>query len=318
MSPQQTIAGLRSLQRHLAGAILRPLASGQRLDPGPYCGRPVSDFAAEWIRPGRRQTALERLEIYNRQYWFRLLECLEEDFPGLKAVLGPRAFHRLACAYLTAHPSSSYTLRNLGQHLVRFLGERHHPLGPRQAVAFDMARLEWAHVEAFDAAAEPPLSLEDLRGVDPRMLRLRLQPHLTLLRLEHSLENVLIRIRRQNIGLRAEASQAKGEPLRRRARRLSIRKSRGPIFLAVHRQEGTVYYKRLLRGQYLLLTSLNAGRSLAAACTAAFGSRSGPRQTLLLAAWFQDWSTMGWFVNRNPTDRKRRGSERTPADLASP
>ena len=44
--------------------------------------------AAEFIKPNDRLSSFERLEIYNRQYWFRLLDCLYEDYPGLLSVLG--------------------------------------------------------------------------------------------------------------------------------------------------------------------------------------------------------------------------------------
>ena len=30
---------------------------------------------------------LRGLEIYNRQYWFRVLDCLYDDYPGLRAIL---------------------------------------------------------------------------------------------------------------------------------------------------------------------------------------------------------------------------------------
>ena len=32
--------------------------------------------ASEFIKPNDRLSSFERLEIYNRQYWFRLLDCL--------------------------------------------------------------------------------------------------------------------------------------------------------------------------------------------------------------------------------------------------
>lgn len=306
MRRKQTVRGLREFQRRVAGLLMRPLAAGRHLDPTPVDGHPPDVLAGEWIRSGPRLRPLERLEIYNRQYWFRLLECLEEDFPGLRAVLGPRAFARLAREYLVAHPSTSFTLRNLGQHLVSFLSGPPGRPGRRRALALDMARLEWAHVEAFDNAAEPPLQAADLRHADPRRLRLRLQPHLKLLNLDHALDTVLIRIRR-NTGLRSEASQAKRVPVPQGVRRVSVPRARSPVFVAVHRQGGTVYYKRLSREQYDLLQALGAGRSLSTACSKAFGSQTGPQQAILLTSWFQDWSAMGWFV-AEPSHRKFVGA----------
>ena len=51
-------------------------------------GRPMEEAAADFIKPNDRLSSFERLEIYNRQYWFRVLDCLWDDYPGLRAVLG--------------------------------------------------------------------------------------------------------------------------------------------------------------------------------------------------------------------------------------
>ena len=48
-------------------------------------------------------------------------------------------------------------------------------------MALDMARCEWAQVEAFDAPEKSPLTADDLLGKDPAATRLKLQPGITLL-----------------------------------------------------------------------------------------------------------------------------------------
>src|SRR5207302_10057461 len=113
--------------------------------------------AAGCFKPDDRLSSVERLEIYNRQYWFRLKDSFQEDYPGLRAILGDRRFERLAVEYLTRFPSESFTLRNLGRRLVAFLEAEPRWTGPRHQLALDMARLEWAHIEAFDNEARPPL-----------------------------------------------------------------------------------------------------------------------------------------------------------------
>ena len=80
--------------------------------------RDMRIVAGEFIKPNDRLTSLERIEIYNKQYWFRLIDCLYDDYPGLLGVLGKRRFNAMGRAYLEAHPSRSYTLRNLGSRLV--------------------------------------------------------------------------------------------------------------------------------------------------------------------------------------------------------
>ena len=58
-------------------------------------GARSSDLAPRFIKPNDRLSSFERLEIYNRVYWFRVLDCLYDDYPGLRAVLGERKFMKL-------------------------------------------------------------------------------------------------------------------------------------------------------------------------------------------------------------------------------
>src|SRR5581483_11509311 len=114
---RQTAREFHHLQRLMAAMIMQPLARGNSMKSKWVDGRPMKKVAGAFIKPNDRLTSFERLEIYNRQYWFRLKDCFYEDYPGLRAILGDRRFERLACAYLDRYPSQSFTLRNLGRHL---------------------------------------------------------------------------------------------------------------------------------------------------------------------------------------------------------
>src|SRR5271168_4040305 len=116
---------LLNLQRRMARAVMTPLTRSERMRAVAPDGRSMRAVASQIIKPNDRLTSFERLEIYNRQYWFRVLSAFAEDFPGLRAVLGERRFDALAKAYLTACPSRSFTLRNLGSRLEVWL--RKHP-----------------------------------------------------------------------------------------------------------------------------------------------------------------------------------------------
>jgi uncharacterized protein (UPF0276 family) len=98
-------------QRTMARAVMQPLTSSERMQRRAPDGGPMKRYASRFIKPNDRLTSFERLEIYNRQYWFRVLSALIEDFPGLRAVLGERRFDAMAKAYLIANPSRSFTLR---------------------------------------------------------------------------------------------------------------------------------------------------------------------------------------------------------------
>ena len=81
-------AQLKELQSLMAGAVFRPLTAQDGMQSKWRDGRAMADVADSFIKPNDRLTSFDRLEIYNRVYWFRVLDCLYDDYPGLRAVLG--------------------------------------------------------------------------------------------------------------------------------------------------------------------------------------------------------------------------------------
>jgi hypothetical protein len=295
----QTHAELKELQRVTAAAIMRPLAAGDRILPDWLDGRKTADAVAEIIKPNDRLTGVERLEIYNRQYWFRLIDIMYEDHPGLRAVVGHRRFDGLVRAYLTEYPSRSFALQELSRDLPRFLKDNPKWSRPRQAMAVEIARFERAQTVGFDAAALPAVTPDDLLGRNPAELTFRLQPHITLLAMRYPLDEFSTVVRREV--LRAEASNAK-EGERQDAAEPSGEAAAPPppkrqdVWIAVHRYRNALYYKRLEREAFLILAGLRDGKTLEQAVAdglptvvdAGFGER--------LQGWFASWTEMGWFA----------------------
>ena len=83
---------LADLQRAMWRVISRPLTDDSRMRPRWTDGRRTSAVAATIAKANDRLTSFERLEIYNRMYWFRVLDSLYDDCPGLRAVLGDKKF----------------------------------------------------------------------------------------------------------------------------------------------------------------------------------------------------------------------------------
>ena len=218
----------------MAAALFRPLTPQWGMQKHWTDGSRMHDVAAEFIKPNDRLSSFERLEIYNRQYWFRILDCLYDDYPGLRAILGERKFMKLATAYLTRYPSDSYTLRNLGNRLEQFLQEEPQWSAPRQELARDMVRFEWAQVVAFDGPAKPPVTPDDILDTPSSKLRLDLQPYFSLLELDYAVDDFLIAVKkRESDALRGEASNRSSLLRRRRnavnrSARQSARRSTSP------------------------------------------------------------------------------------------
>lgn len=286
---------LRGLQRTMARAVMQPLTRSERMQQTAPNGKPMRSYAARFIKPNDRLTSFERLEIYNRQYWFRVLSSMVEDFPGLRAVLGERRFEEMCKAYITDCPSRSFTLRNLGSRLESWL--RKHPkwAGAKLDLALDIARLEWADIETFDGKAEPALRPEDLGGAADANLRLKLQPYVQLLSLKYPVDDLLLEVRKdQDTDFASNAFQEK----RKRKRVQAVAKLKpAPIFLAVHRLDYSVYFRRIEPEEFSMLKALRAGKSLGEAIALGLRKTIIPleERSASVQQWFQNWAALGWF-----------------------
>src|SRR5271163_431570 len=157
---------LLELQRKMANAVMQPLTTNYTMRTKTADGRLMRTEASSFIKPNDRLTSFQRLEIYNRQYWFRLISAFTEDFPGLNAIIGEKKFDVLTIAYLIENPSTSFTLRNLGSKLEQWLRNNPERIGKRHALAIDVVRLEWAYIESFDNGQLPPLLLRELAALN--------------------------------------------------------------------------------------------------------------------------------------------------------
>jgi hypothetical protein len=278
---------LQELQKRMGAAVMRPLTSSDKTR-----NRPGD---VEFVKPNDRLTALERLEIYNRQYWFRILDSFAEDFPGLRAIVGKRAFDRLSRAYLAECPSQSFTLRNLGSRVEGWLRNNLQYAGAAPELAIDMVRLEWAHIEAFDNGASHVLGPEDLLELGPDF-RAGLQPYVRLLHLRYPVDELRIRVNADSED-HGTASNAVSMNRDRATRRHAVSAKAEEIYLAVHRVDCVVYYRRLAAEEFRLLQAIDTGASIGEAIDSAFsGSALAPDEiSPLLEKWFAVWAALGWL-----------------------
>lgn len=294
---------LLELQRRMAEDVRRPLTEDYEMRSVTEDGKPVADIAASYILPNSRLTSFERLEIYNRQYWFRLITAVSEDYPTLNAVLGQKRFDALILAYLAEHPSTSWTLRDLGAKLPAFLAAHPEFGGRRHRLAVDVANLELAYVDAFDGKQLDPLTPEEAHAIGPDS-RLHLQPHLRLLELAYPVDHLVLAVKKEMPEADIVSSAAMQHDATDRAKIPPIK--REAVFLAVHRYDDTVYYRRLEKESFLLLRALRSGASVAAAASQVFAkSKLTPdAQASLLQESFAHASQLGWLCPFNDAESK--------------
>lgn len=179
-------ATLAETQRWLVRLIAAPAGVRRGLEE---LGDPRGEALAGMVRGDPELSAERRLEVYANAYFRRLRDVLAQDYGALCAALGGEWFHDLATAYLWARPPRHPSLRYAGVRLPAWLGAdpRALPFRRRFPWAADLARLEWALVDAFDAADAPELPREALAALPLERwpeLRLELPPSLQLLELD--------------------------------------------------------------------------------------------------------------------------------------
>lgn len=262
---------LAETQRRFFGALRFPLRGASRRSTElPACGDPhTAAFLAtadELLRPSPTLLPAECLELYHRQYWFRLLDSIAEDFPGLRRLLGDGPFWKLIEDYLTAHPSGSFTLRHLGRSMPAFIESCSLDAGLRRR-AIAVAAIEWAMMECFEAASTPIPSPDEL-ATHPIIL----QAHVRLL------------------GMDADASTWLNNPDAAWADA-----SRNPQHAAVWRSPvGGARHRRLDAGEYLMLSLIQTqSRPMHAWIEA--GSHHIPDPGTL-SRWFAAWQSEGWLA----------------------
>lgn len=285
---------LLELQRRMAEDVRRPLTADFQMRDTADDGGSVGTIAASYIRPNDRLSSFERLEIYNRQYWFRLISAVSEDFPTLNALLGAKRFDVLILAYLNEHPSTSWTLRDLGAKLPQFLEAHPEFTGRRHRLAVDVARLEWAYVDAFDGRLRTPLATEEAQAIGPES-KLSLQPHLQLLELNYPVDNLVLTIKKHAPEAEIVSNAANQRESKARMKLPPMKLER--VWLAVHRFDDSVYYRRIDRETFLLLSALRSGASVYEAVTRSFEKTklNAEEQANVLRESFAHASELGWF-----------------------
>ena len=285
---------LLELQRRMSEDVCRPLTPEFAMQQITEDGDSMSDVSATYIKPNPQLSSFERLEIYNRQYWFRVIGAISEDFPSLAAFLGPARFDALVLAYLKENPSTSFTLRNLGANLPGWLEVHPEFASRRHALAVDIARLEWAYVESFDQNETLPLTEADFIGLNGDS-RLDLQPHLRLLDLNYPVDEFVLAVHKVTPESDIMSNAVTERKVSRRLQLPAMRREK--LYLAVHRFDFQIYYRRMRRESYRLLSALQRRQTLGEAIVVAFaGTRlTSKEQAELIQGCFAHAAELGWF-----------------------
>jgi hypothetical protein len=193
---------LAAAQRRLRRLIAAPEGVAPALAEAPEAERAA---LAALLSDAGGVSGARRLEVYANAYAARIEAVLAEGFPALSALLGEPLFRDLVTAYLIAHPPRHASIRRAGDALPGWLAgaaaagafRRRAPCAP------DLAALEAALLDAFDAPDAPVVSHAALAALPPERwagLHLAFAPSVRLLHLAWPVARLV-------------AAHASGEPL---------------------------------------------------------------------------------------------------------
>ncbi len=276
-------ADLLSLQTWFGGIITRALGENNQIEPIAPSGRPLSEEAAEFVSSGPNLTADQKMEIYNRQYWWRLISILHENFPGLTRLFGYEDFNRsIAVPFLVEHPPKHWSLSKLGDTLENWLLMRY--TAADKLLVSHMAALDFAYQSVFFAPTPVLLAVE----MDLISTPLTLQGHVKLFKLPFDLFSFRSSLIKEDVEFWIESDFP------------TLSKGRDYFFVLYRDRDNLLSYREIQEGQWALLEGISRGLTLQESCDCLeeAGGEGANEARSFLAQWIQEWIHRNWLNKR--------------------
>lgn len=170
---------LRKTQEWFASIITRPIDQDNNMMELSPSGKAMSVEAKKFIVPSPTLKSHQRIEIYNQQYWWRLLSILHENFPFVTRLFGYYDFNQtIGFPYLVKYPPSDWSLNHLGSALSSWVDEFYHE-NDKELIQ-NAAAIDYAYNISFFAAKKKSINFETSNLEELSSKSLTLQPHIHL------------------------------------------------------------------------------------------------------------------------------------------
>lgn len=266
---------LSQLQTWMQSYIVFPGATVEAMEAASQSAGLEEEKATSIILPSKTLTGQERLNIYRGMYLLRMNDALAADFFAVEHFLGEDDFFDLVARYVQQFPSRSFTLNRLSDNFPEYIQTDNQV--PNRAFVHDLARLELAVTQVFDAELSSILTSEMIQDIPADAWEFaRFRPVNGFQTLAH----------RYPVNAYLEA-------VRSNSHRPKIK--RQDTWVAVCRREYSVWRFDLTRPAFEMLTALTSGMPLGEAILATtrrFSSRGVKEQ---IFQWFREWVNQGFF-----------------------
>lgn len=267
------------------GSIIgRPIDIDSRMDPISPSGLPMEIEAAEHIAPSPTLRPEQRIQIYNQQYWWRLLNTMHELYPLVTRLFGYSDFNQtIAIPYLVKYPPRNWSLTLIGDRLAQWIEEEY--VGNDKKLVLESAILDWSFTDSFITQDIPPINSEQLIKLQESNSKLYTQPHLHLFEMAYDL-------------FRYRVDFLKNPPEYWMDNDFPELDHSKPYFFALHRNKSNdIAWREIPKTEYLLLAQFQKGSSLDNVCQWIEEQSEEIYEDAMqnLQQWFHDWTVYGWL-----------------------
>lgn len=277
---------LRTTQEWFAGMITTELDENGYSRLKTSSGMLAAEEAARYIVPSPFLKPHERIQIYNQQFWWRLLKNMQESFPLVTRLFGHHDFNEtLSTPFLLKNLPNHWCLNLLGERFPRWVAEDYY--AKDKQLVLDCAELDWAFSASFVAAEYPSLRKKLLHDTE-RLLSATfyLQPHIFIFEWEYELMSFRDSFLKKDV----EYWEEHEFPL--------LNKDKTYRFVLYRGRQNLMYWKELTKGEYALLNTFKGGATIEKACEYLENDPALYEEaTSHLQEWLQNWVGHGWLVH---------------------
>lgn len=282
---------LKSTQEWFASIITNRLGENDNIQTYSPHGILIAEEAAEYINPSPHLRPHQRMQIYNQQYWWRLLNTLHANFPLVTRLFGYQAFNEeIGSPYLSAYPPDHWSLNGLGSHLPQWISDFYQK--PDQSLIYNATSLDWAFIASFISPQHTPLNLAHLIQGNPESLMsytFYLQPHIHLFSWEYDLLSFRANFLKQEVDYWVEN------------RFPDLPKGKTYWFVLYRNAKNNIAWREIRHSEYLLLERFKTGTNITDACEYLEQQDTSIYEEAAahLQEWLQEWTHAGWLTLGN-------------------
>lgn len=277
---------LKEVQQWFGSIIGRPIDVNSQMNPISPSGVPMEEESWRYIAPSPSLQPAQRIQIYNQQYWWRLLSTLQEIFPTVTRLFGYHDFNQaIAIPFLTKYPPNHWSLHFVGSRLLQWVEEDYHEND--KELVWNAVKMDWAFTDGFIAPSYPPIDLSklptpgDLSSILEETLYL--QPHVQFFEMPYDMFLFRIDFLQQDADYWID-NDFPPLPL--------LPEGEKAFFIVYRLRNNDVTVEKVSKTEYLLLQNFREGSSVDAICQwletqdEVVSQEAGEN----LHNWFQNWT----------------------------